>query len=116
MFLHCTTGTTRGPTLYILYLSLFVRHEKWEDPEELERYVKQHYYLTNANLDMVERVLDEHSEVQEANLKRWLEEEDKKKRALSDAEKAKLAKIAQDEAELARLLALAKAEAEKIRQ
>ena len=65
---------------------------------------------------MVERVLDEHSEVQEANLKRWLEEEDKKKRALSDAEKEKLAKIAQEEAELARLLALAKAEAEKIRQ
>lgn len=72
VFLHCTTGTTRGPTLVILYLSLFVRHEKWEDPEELERYLKSIYYLTNANLDMVERVLDEHSDVQEANLKRWL--------------------------------------------
>lgn len=62
VFLNCTNGVSRAPTLAVLYLTLFVRHEKWDNLEELERYVKRFYPMANANLDIIERIIDEHSE------------------------------------------------------
>lgn len=71
--------------------------------------------MANPNLDIIEKIIDEHSDFQEKNLKRWKEDQERLKKQLSDAEKANLAQIAKDEAELARLKKLAEEEAEKIR-
>ena len=43
VFLHCTTGISRSPTLVIVYLALFLRHKYWDSPKDLEEFVKKAY-------------------------------------------------------------------------
>ena len=39
VFIHCTTGISRAPTLFIVYLAIYCRHKLWEKPDALAAFV-----------------------------------------------------------------------------
>lgn len=43
VFLNCTTGISRGPTLLMCYLALFKRNQGWKNVEELSKFIKDNY-------------------------------------------------------------------------
>lgn len=43
VYLNCTAGVSRGPTLMIVYLALFIKHKDWESVEDLYQYVENQY-------------------------------------------------------------------------
>jgi len=38
VYLNCTAGVSRGPTLFIVYLALFIKHKQWESVENLYQF------------------------------------------------------------------------------
>jgi protein-tyrosine phosphatase len=62
VFLHCTTGVSRAPTIFLCYLALFVRYDdlrKRNNFEELRIFLKQYYNAGSPNMKVVERVFIE---------------------------------------------------------
>ena len=56
VFLHDTTGVSRAPTLYLVYLSLF---KKSNLPlNDMARELKKQYPVSTPNMKMIEQVLD----------------------------------------------------------
>ena len=43
VFLNCTTGISRGPTLLMCYLALFKRNQGWKNVEGLSIFIKDNY-------------------------------------------------------------------------
>ena len=43
LFVHCTTGVSRGPTLILVYLSLFCKHENYDNLGELYDFLELEY-------------------------------------------------------------------------
>jgi hypothetical protein len=115
VYLNCSAGVSRAPTLMIVYLALFIRHPSWRSVEELYQWIEDQYEWQDANLKIAALVIHKHKEFQERQYKMFLEDEERKKREAEEAERLKQLGIAQDEAERIRLLRLREAEAEKLR-
>ena len=57
VFLNCTAGVSRAPTLMIIYLALFIRHPAWRSVEELYQWVEDQYEWQDANLKIAALVI-----------------------------------------------------------
>jgi protein-tyrosine phosphatase len=62
VFCHCSAGISRGPTLFLCYLALFMKHPQWNNINELYSYIKHFYPFANPNLKVVKRVLEENKD------------------------------------------------------
>jgi protein-tyrosine phosphatase len=62
VFMNCTAGVSRAPTVMLVYLALFIRHEKWEDIEALYQYIEFHYRWQDANMKIAKLVIEQHKE------------------------------------------------------
>jgi hypothetical protein len=112
VFVNCTAGVSRGPTLMLVYLALFIRHEKWEDIEALYEFVEFHYRWQDANMEIAKHVVEHHKDFQLQQYQLWLEEQERKKR---EQEAKGEREPIDDEAERLRLLRLLEIEQEKLR-
>jgi protein-tyrosine phosphatase len=64
VFLHCSSGVSRGPTLALVYLSLFLKHKDWNNLLELHKWIRSLYQFSLANIDLAQRVIERHKEFQ----------------------------------------------------
>ena len=63
VFLNCTTGISRGPTLVMCYLALFKRNQGWKNVEELSKFIKDNYNPSaKPNVRVVKRVIEKELE------------------------------------------------------
>lgn len=59
VFLNCTTGISRGPTLLMCYLALFKRNQGWKNVEELSKFIKDNYNQSaKPNIRVVKKVIE----------------------------------------------------------
>ena len=49
LFVHCTTGVSRAPTLVLVYLALFCKHENYDNFEVLYDFLEYEYKWQDAN-------------------------------------------------------------------
>lgn len=115
VYLNCTAGVSRGPTLMVVYLALFIKHKKWEDIDQLYQFVEDHYRWQDANVKMAKLVVDQNKDFQNKQYKLWLEEQERLKREAEEKARNGVNNIADDEAERLRLLRLLEIEQEKLR-
>jgi len=66
VFLHCSAGISRGPTLLIVYLALYLKLNISENLQQVRDFVESEYIWEDANLKMAKLVVDSHPEVQNA--------------------------------------------------
>ena len=57
VFIMCSSGVSRGPTLAALYLALFKRVRNWQYPSEVCQNVEASVSTAHANEKLVNRVL-----------------------------------------------------------
>lgn len=43
VFINCTAGVSRGPTLLVVYLALFIKHKNWKDIDAIYQFVEDQY-------------------------------------------------------------------------
>ena len=86
VFVNCTTGVSRGPTLIIVYLALFIQHDCWDDLEKIYDFLQSEYPYQDPNLSVAQILIDTKRDFQQANLKR---KQDKAQAAAEKDEKAK---------------------------
>ena len=57
IFVHCTAGMTRSPTLVILYLCLYCQVDFWKSPVDVYKYVKEYHSISYPNMKAIFRVI-----------------------------------------------------------
>ena len=40
VFLHCTTGVSRGPTLMLVYMALYIKTKDWNNMDSIYDYME----------------------------------------------------------------------------
>ena len=58
VFVNCTTGVSRGPTLIIVYLALFIQHDCWDDLEKIYDFLQSEYPYQDPNLSVAQILID----------------------------------------------------------
>merc|ERR1711871_1324525 len=58
IFVHCTAGVSRGPTLMIVYMALFIKHKNWRSVEDLYNYLEDIYRWQDANKEIAIEVIE----------------------------------------------------------
>lgn len=66
VFVHCMSGTTRSPTLIIVYLCLYLKHKNWLNPIDVSIFVNNEYHCSTPNMKAVNRTLREYKSFQDA--------------------------------------------------
>ena len=65
VFLHCTAGVSRGPTLMIVYLSLYLKHKDWNDLDKIYDYVEKEFPWQDANITVAKKVVEQNKAFQD---------------------------------------------------
>ena len=65
VFVHCSAGISRGPTLLIVYLSLYLKLNVSENVQQVMDYVESEFIWEDANLKVAKYVVDTHPEIQQ---------------------------------------------------
>jgi hypothetical protein len=115
VFIHCTTGISRAPTLFIVYLAIYCRHKLWEKPDALAAFVLEEFPWSSPNMQAVRICIDKCRALQAKNKIRYETDLKNKQAEKEEAERRRRLKKAQDEAERLRLKRLAEQEAEALR-
>mmetsp|Transcript_5424 Transcript_5424/g.9131 ORF Transcript_5424/g.9131 Transcript_5424/m.9131 type:complete len:232 (-) Transcript_5424:1076-1771(-) len=122
VLVHCNSGISRAPAIVICYLCLFLRHENWQEPKRVERYLKDLYVLSTPNMGAVTKMLEKNKEFQQQEALRQNRDKDENERseklrkAQEEAEKLRLQRLAEHEAEKLRLQRLQFEENERLRK
>jgi predicted protein tyrosine phosphatase len=64
VFIHCSSGITRAPTVALLYLCLFKRHNSWRDVDQVDQYLSSHYHVSYPNRNLVSQIIKDNHEFQ----------------------------------------------------
>ena len=57
VYVHCTSGMTRAPTLVILYLCLYCKVQSWNDPISTYKFFKRNRDVCFPNMRAVFKTL-----------------------------------------------------------
>ena len=87
VFLHCTTGISRAPTLVIVYLALFLRHKNWDNLNDLEAFVKSAFPQASPNMDAAQKCVEANRDFQAKQRKRYEKDLKNKKESKDEAER-----------------------------
>lgn len=49
VFVHCSSGISRAPTVVLAYLCLFKRVPEWSNIIKTSKYFKEHYHVAFPN-------------------------------------------------------------------
>ena len=59
VYVHCTAGMGRAPACVLVYLCLYKKVQCWNDPNEVDKFVKSYRKVSVPNLKAVTRVFNE---------------------------------------------------------
>ena len=116
VFVNCTSGISRAPTLVMVYLAIYCRHKQWENLDALKNFIVESHPNALPNLQAVKLCVEKCKSLQAQNKIRFEKDSQNKKAAKEEAERRRQLKAAQDEAERLRLKRLAEQEAEALRR
>ena len=77
VFLNCTAGVSRSPTLAIVYVALFIKHEQWDDIEQVYEFVENEYPWQDSNVKVAQIIIESKQDFQQSNYREKLEKEAK---------------------------------------
>jgi hypothetical protein len=60
LYLHCTTGVSRGPTLLLVYFALFCKHPNYSNFDSLYSYLEEMYIWQDANINIARVVIEKY--------------------------------------------------------
>lgn len=58
VYLHDTSSITRAPTMVLIYMCLYLRHQDWQKPELVAKYLKQYHQLGEPNMFAVKQTIE----------------------------------------------------------
>ena len=64
VYIHCTSGISRAPTVVMVYLCLFKRVKQWQNPYYVAQFVKAFHLNSSPNMRAVQRVVEANLEFQ----------------------------------------------------
>lgn len=64
VYIHCTSGISRAPTVVLVYLCLFKRVKQWQNPYSVAQLVKAFHLNSSPNMRAVKRVVEANLEFQ----------------------------------------------------
>jgi len=53
VYVHGTSGISRGPTAILTYLAIYKRVNTWQDVLQTERYIHQYHAASHSNTSLV---------------------------------------------------------------
>ena len=61
--MNCSTGISRGPTLFMCYLVLFKSNQGWKNVDELSKFIRDNYNKSaRPNVRVVKKVIEKELE------------------------------------------------------
>lgn len=63
VYVHCNSGVTRAPSVAIAYLCLFLKHPQWQDPKEVEKFVRSHHTVSTPNMLVTEKCIKQNAHI-----------------------------------------------------
>ncbi len=61
--MNCSTGISRGPTLFMCYLVLFKSNQEWKNVDELSKFIRDNYNKSaRPNVRVVKKVIEKELE------------------------------------------------------
>lgn len=67
LFVHCTTGVSRGPTLILVYLALFCKFEYWQDLLKIYEFLELEYKWQDANIHIADLTVEKYKTFNDKN-------------------------------------------------
>ena len=64
VFVNCTAGMTRSPSLVILYLCLYCQVDFWKSPVDVYQLVKKHHPISYPNMKSIIRIISRNRTLQ----------------------------------------------------
>ena len=58
IFIHCSSGVSRSPTLLLVYLALYIKHKHWRSVEDLYDFLESEYRYQDANKVIAYQVIE----------------------------------------------------------
>jgi hypothetical protein len=75
VFVHCSSGISRGPSAVLTHLCLYKKVNCWEDIDQSAVLIQQHHQEAFPNIKAVTRVVNNNLEFQERQIDRETQEE-----------------------------------------
>jgi protein-tyrosine phosphatase len=66
VFVCCSSGITRSPTVVLAYLVLFKKVSTWRDLSKSDALLRKCHPVSSPNLSLIAKVLEDHKAFQEA--------------------------------------------------
>ena len=58
VFVNCTAGVSRSPTLIIIYIALFIQHKSWDDIEQIYEFLETEYPWQDPNVKVAQIIIE----------------------------------------------------------
>lgn len=71
VYIHCSSGITRAPSVVLTYFCLFKRVESWRDIEKADNYLTSHYRVCHSNKTVVSQIIRDNHEFQSKQVDEW---------------------------------------------
>lgn len=70
VFIHCTSGVSRGPTVALLHQCLYKKVNTWESVSKTSDYIKNSHHLAHPNIKVVTKIIRDNQEFQDKQMDR----------------------------------------------
>lgn len=64
VYIHCSSGISRAPSVILTYLCLFKRVECWKDIDKADQFLMTHYHVSHPNKVIVNQIISDNHEFQ----------------------------------------------------
>lgn len=65
VFIHCSSGLIRAPTIVLTYLCIFKRIKQWKSVPQSRDYIHESCSQSMPNVQLVERIIAENRDFQD---------------------------------------------------
>jgi len=63
VYVHCTSAITRGPSVALVYFSLFIKHHEWQNPQRVADFIRNHHKVSFPNMTAALRTIRENKHI-----------------------------------------------------
>jgi protein-tyrosine phosphatase len=63
VFIHCMSGATRAPTAILGYLCLYLKHQNWQNPNDVSIFLGNEHPQSAPNMKVVNKMIREYKHI-----------------------------------------------------